>query len=91
MSAYETEQKAYDEANKAYQKQWRKMEPIRDHYRETLHNLLHVAPDNQDAYQPYVDAMFAARRKLRGGEVATTLLLDQREAAYKALVAARGS
>jgi hypothetical protein len=91
MNVYETEQKAYDDANKAYQKQWRKVETIRDAHNKALHELRNVAPDNPEAYQPYVETFFATRRKLRGAEVATSLLLDQRETAFKALVAARGS
>lgn len=81
------EQKAYDDANKAYQKEWRKAEPLRDHYNKAVNELLHVAPDNHT--QPYVEAMVSARQKLRGAEIRTGILLERREAAYKALVAAR--
>lgn len=86
------EQVAYNAANAAYQKSWRNNEPLREDLLAAERLLLSVPFDHRsDVTDRLLDKLLEARRILREAEAETQRLLDQREAAYKALIASRGA
>jgi hypothetical protein len=84
------EREAYGAANEAYQKAWRAAASVRGDYTAALRALEHKSPDDPEGAAPFLERFVAARSVLRDAEARATALLQEREAAYKVLVAAGG-
>lgn len=84
------EESAYLQANSAYQRAWRRDEPLRTAVDEAAAQLLDTPDENLHAALPLLGHYLMTRERLRKGEADTAEKLAAREAAYQLLVAARG-
>lgn len=86
-----TEQIAYDAANAAYQRSWNSDLGARMAMRMDAERLLNISPQaDVETVLPVIAAYQASRETLDRAEAKTATLLAEREALFKALVAARG-